>query len=321
MTPRASYRHLAGLAWLGLALAAPSVARADDGAERLFREARKLVDAGDYAAACPKFAESERLEPAPGTLVNLAECEEHTGKVVAAQEHYRLASSGYPKTDKRHDLAAQKAAALDGKIVHLTLELAPGAPSGVTVRRGDAIVTENLGASVAVDPGAVVVVVTAPGRVDKTYPLDLREGETKELVVEAGEPVPAAGSGPAQVHAEEKPVEGGGNPLRTVGFVVGGVGVAGLALGAGTGILAMGSASTVRSHCNTTTYLCDSQGFDAANAGNVLAPLSTVGFIAGGVLVTTGLVLVLVGGKKKEAVSFVPVVGPTFAQAAFVGTF
>ena len=53
----------------------------------------------------------------------------------------------------------------------------------------------------------------------------------------------------------------------------------------------------------------------------MLAPLSTVGFIAGGVLVTTGLVLVLVGGKKKEAVSFVPVVGPTFAQAAFVGTF
>jgi hypothetical protein len=318
-------RRVACLTWLALALAAPAIARADDSeAERLFREARKLVDAGDYAAACPKFAESERLEPAPGTLVNLAECEEHTGKVIAAQEHYRLASSGYPKTDKRHDLAAQKATALDGKIVHLTVRLGPGAPSGVTVRRGDAVVAEkDLGVAVAVDPGALAVVVTAPGRVDKSYPLTLHEGETKELVVVAGEALPVGEpKGPVgPVGAPEKPVEGGASPLRTIGFVVGGVGVAGLALGAVTGILAMGSASTVRSHCNTTTYACDPQGLDAARTGDVLAPLSTVGFIAGGVLVTTGLVLVLVGGKKKEAVSFVPVVGPTFAQAAFVGRF
>lgn len=306
------------LAGLALALGVPSVARAADGgeAERLFREARKLVEAGDFEAACPKFAESERLEPAPGTLVNLAECEVHTGKLVSAQEHYRLASSGYPKTDKRHDLAAQKAAALEGKIAHLTLKLAPGVPDGAAVRRGDALVAaKDLGASVSVDPGAVSIVVTVPGRVDKTYPLELRNGETKELVLEAGEPVSvAAPDGPVQA-----PDSGGS--VRMAGFVIGGVGIAGLALGAVTGILAMGSASTVNSHCNTTTYVCDPEGLNAAQAGDVFAPLSTVGFIAGGVLVATGVVLVIVGGKKKEAVSFVPVVGPTFAQAALVGTF
>lgn len=316
-------RRVGGLLALALALAAPAVARADDSeAERLFREARKLVDAGDYAAACSKFAESERLEPAPGTLVNLAECEEHTGKVIAAQEHYRLASSGYPKTDKRHDLAAQKASALDGKLVHLTLRLAPDAPPGVTVRRGDAVVAETeLGVSVAVDPGPLAVVVTAPGRVDMRYPLTLHDGETKEVLVVAGEPVPSSdANGPAGAPAGGVAASSS-STVRTLGFVVGGVGVAGLALGAISGILAMGKASTVRSHCNTTTYVCDPEGLDAARAGDVLAPLSTVGFIAGGVLLTTGLVLVLTVGKKKEGVSFVPVVGPTFAQAAFVGRF
>src|SRR5688572_18915059 len=35
-------------------------------AEALYQEARELFAAADYAAACPKFAESYRLDPATG---------------------------------------------------------------------------------------------------------------------------------------------------------------------------------------------------------------------------------------------------------------
>ena len=88
-------------------VALPTSAHAQD-ADKLFKEARRLVEAGDYAHACPMFAESERLEPAPGTLLNLADCEKNVGQLVSAQEHYRLAASGFPKNDPRRAFCAKR---------------------------------------------------------------------------------------------------------------------------------------------------------------------------------------------------------------------
>ena len=57
---------------------APAANEVDEAAARvLFGEGRKLAAAGDYAAACPKFEESFRLDPGIGTGFNLADCWEH----------------------------------------------------------------------------------------------------------------------------------------------------------------------------------------------------------------------------------------------------
>jgi hypothetical protein len=318
-------------------MATAGLAHADSAAaERLFREGIRLRDDGDFAAACPKFADSFAQDPAPGTLVNLGDCEVRIGKLMAAIEHYKLAVSGFPKGDKRRELVAQKATAVEPKLAHLTVRVAPTVPDNARITRGGAPFERNSGGvAITVDPGKITLVVSANARQDATYDVELAEGQSKEVVVDIGAPAvvsaPATPRGPASDRpTPDRPASdkassatsGSARPLRTAGFIVGGVGIVGLGVGAVTGILATAKASTVRDHCDTTTYVCDSQGVDAAHSGNTFATVSTVTLIAGGALLAGGAAMIYLGGKKKESsVAIVPAFGPAGGSATLVGRF
>ena len=58
------------------------------GAEVLFEDGVRLMKAGQFDEACPKIAESQRLEPRPGTLFTLAECLANDGKIATALARY-----------------------------------------------------------------------------------------------------------------------------------------------------------------------------------------------------------------------------------------
>src|SRR4051812_8772615 len=57
-------------------------------AEALFREGKHLLSAGKLDEACPKLEESQRLDPKPGTLINLAYCHERQGRAATAWGEY-----------------------------------------------------------------------------------------------------------------------------------------------------------------------------------------------------------------------------------------
>ena len=86
---------------LALLLSAAS-ARAGDSisAEALFIAGRDAALRGDYGEACAKFAESQRLDPASGTLINLGDCNEHLGLFASAWRYYREAVDRL-RADKR----------------------------------------------------------------------------------------------------------------------------------------------------------------------------------------------------------------------------
>lgn len=289
----------------------PSLVRADTrdpaAAEALFEAGRQAATRGDWANACPKFAESERLDPAPGTLLNLADCEEHLGHLAAAWDAWHEAIASLGPGDDRTAQARKRAAALDARIPRLTVRLAPGAPAGATVHR-DAVElgAASLGVALPVDPGAHVVRVDAPGHEPSSTPVTLAEGESRAVDVSAGAasapeppaPQPAPTAPPPPPPATEAPPPPAAHPaLRTTGFVLGIAGLASLAAGATTGALAFAQKSTVQNHCPDPRG-CDQTGLDAAHSGHTYATVSDVTFIAGGVLLAAGAALVLLNPAR-----------------------
>src|SRR5688572_14112375 len=90
-------------------------ARDPAAAEALYRAGRDAAKKGDWDSACAKFAESQRLDPAPGTLLNLADCEERRGLIASAWTHYVEAEHQFKPHDTRIKFARERAATLDKK--------------------------------------------------------------------------------------------------------------------------------------------------------------------------------------------------------------
>ena len=146
----------------------------------------------------------------------------------------------------------------------------------------------------------------------------VREGlKNQNIAVVLGTAAPAPappGASPSAPPDATPAAGGGGIPWRTVGWITGGVGVAGLALGTVFGVMAMSDKNGA--HCDASGA-CDPGKLSDANSA---ATISTVGFIAGGVLLAGGAALVLFGpsGNAPEATP-APSTGATLKLAPLVG--
>jgi hypothetical protein len=151
------------IAW---SLAGPAAWADDAGsseAEALFRRGRASAAAGDHASACVAFAESLRLEWAPGTLLNLADCEERTGQTARAWADFVRLERAVPPADARKDLAHQRAAALAPRLARMTVAFATDAvgpasppavpwartPAPIWISGGTGVVSLGVAASLA----------------------------------------------------------------------------------------------------------------------------------------------------------------------------
>ena len=146
-------------------------------AEALFREGRERAEAGDWAKACPLFVESNRLDFALGTSMNLAACEEHVGKLASAWERYGELLEALPPKDDRRAFVAESVARLERVVPKLTILLAAPWVDGTTVTRdGVDLGNASVGVDLPVDPGEHRIVVSAPGRTARSYAVTLAPG-------------------------------------------------------------------------------------------------------------------------------------------------
>src|SRR5688572_23278938 len=122
-------------------------------AQSLFDQARTLLEKRDYAHACPMFAESQRLDPGGGTLLNLALCHEAEGKLASAHLELGEALSQADREGRadRAAIAKEHLAAVAPRVPKLTLLPPKSPPPGLVIELdGVAVSSATLGLSVMV---------------------------------------------------------------------------------------------------------------------------------------------------------------------------
>lgn len=217
-----SRRRLASTALLLIVWTLVAPARAQGGpevalAEALYQQGRALVAEGRYAEACPKFGESYRLDPATGTLLNLAACYEHTGKTASAWLAYNeaIAASRRDGRDDRVRYVQERLAALESRLSRLTIHVAPGADvAGLAIHLNGVLVGPAArGLATPVDPGPHRIEASAPGRTPWALDVVVADyGDSRVVIVPAlllAAPAPAPlrlgapAVGPAEVRADQ----------------------------------------------------------------------------------------------------------------------
>lgn len=143
----------------------------------------------------------------------------------------------------------------------------------IFVRHGDTQVTQE--------------VVLAEGELGRVVVIELSEGNTR---AKAGEPT---GDAPERTHRL--------GALRVTGIVAAGVGVVGLGLGTAFGLRALSKDDLAygEGHCDETR--CDPIGSQARRDALDSATVSTVSFVAGGLLLVGGVAMYLLSPRGHAA--------------------
>jgi hypothetical protein len=172
----ASRRQVARTVVLGSLLAVPgssSEARAQAGdvatAEMLFRQGKQVLDAKDYAQACPRLAESYRLDPTTGALFALAACHEGHGMLASAwnEDGEALARAQREGRADRVSAAKEHIQAIEPRLSSLTIKVSDSVAAlpGFELKRDGVVLGKVVvGMAVPVDGGDHAVEVSAAGK-------------------------------------------------------------------------------------------------------------------------------------------------------------
>lgn len=290
----------AALAAAGRAHAEPS---ADDKAlaTLLFQQGRALMAEGRIPEACQKLEESERLQPAGGTLLNLALCHEREGRLARSWSEFKAAME-VAKRDGRSDRESEAAThvnALEPRLSHLTIMVPAGTQvEGLVIERdGHEIGRGAWATAIPIDGGEHVVRATATGRepfsvtvvIGKEF--DARTIEIPVLatpvVVVVPPRVPAPPSAPPSMTAATAA------RLRWSGIGTAGAGVVLL----GTAGYALATALGAKDASNADCFAdgCGNIGLQKRNDAVFRGNLATILGIGGAVLVGTGATLYYLG--------------------------
>jgi hypothetical protein len=131
-------------------------------------------------------------------------------------------------------------------------------------------------------------------------------GESKQVMVEFASGGPGAAPGatgpaaPAEPSADAAVESSDGSARRTVGWLLVGLGGAGIATWAVSGILYLNAQGTVDTECDDG-HFCSQAGLDAADRAQTVGVVNTVALFGGLACAGAGVALVLTAPSSKQS--------------------
>jgi len=257
-------------------------------AEALFRDGKALVASERLEEACVKFQESQRLDPALGTLLYLATCYAQTGKTASAWAAFQSAAemAQRSKDTARERLAREREKALEAKLSRLSISISIPV-QGMQIKVDDrAIGSGALSTALPFDPGPHVIEATAPGERTWSETIELEPGPVvrkiqippmQNAVVQTAPEVSKPAPKPvARLHTDQST---SGVDWHLVGLVTLGVGAAGVVTGSYFGLHAYSQAKDADHYCSGQN--CSQQGLSGYDSAHKSAVYANVGFGVG----------------------------------------
>lgn len=299
MLARASHRSSFAFAAL-LTLWSAAARAEDDAATR--QAARKLAEDGvlalqngDALTASQKLEKAHQMLRVPSVALWSARALVKKGQWVEAAERLRevsrLASSGDAavQEEARRD-AEKELAELTPRIPILVVGIVGAEPSTVTVTLdGAAVPGALLGEDRPVNPGTHQLVGTR-GDDRVTTTLSVAEGERKQAELRFTTGAKPSHLAPAPPPALP-PAASSPGAQRTLAYVALGTGAAGLVVGGIAGGLALSKKAKLDDDPACADDRCTYQAESDVSSLRTFRTVSTLGFVAGGVLAATGVVL------------------------------
>jgi hypothetical protein len=346
-------RCLAAILFLASLAPASALAQVSDTdkatARQLTLDGYEALDKKDWATAADRFTRADGLYHAPTVTLGLARAQVGLGKLVTAQElysrvvHETIPANASAAFTRAVDDARRELDALTPRVPSVVITVKGSAAPKVTVD-GVEVPNAALGVKRPADPGKHVVRAQGVGVSPVDVTVTLVEGKSETVAIElkpgpgglppaiVAPPPPPPGVvplppqpnlGPATPPPGVTPDQGGssGSPRKTIGFAGIGVGAAGLVLGGVMGGLALGKHADLLKTCPLGHCIPGTEGTNQANIDSyhTFGLVSTIGFIAGGALAATGVILVVTAPKAKTTATVTPLIGLGYlgAQGSF----
>jgi hypothetical protein len=286
----------------GLVLSRGAAAQDTTRADETFHAGRELMKDGKLTEACPKFEESQKADPASGTLLALAYCQELSGLLASSHANYLAAADLAAKEGQaeRQKAAGERAEALSKRVSTLTLLVPPqlSRQAGLRVLRdGIEVDRTAFGVRIPLNGGTHAIEVTAPGRerwagvVTLQTEADHKTLQLPDLEAEQSTFIEVSGPrrrGPSYSSPTDSPAV---RRMRQASIGFGLASAVGVGLGVTFGLAAKSrnDASNRDGHCDASG--CDAYGAERRESALDAARVATWSFVAAGAFGATALVL------------------------------